>query len=196
MATAVVNLSDPTSAALLAAEAAERIGADYALYGGLLLAAYGEPRETRDVDLAVAALGAEPMRRSLVAMGFPVAPNFEGVIFGGLIVDRMTLLGSEDDLGLNTIDLVRPRSDRLAREAMERAPRAPLRDRSVRVLTPEDFVLFKILSTRDRDLTDARSVIRMSGDKLDLDWIEKEVGLLASELPDLQVRERYAELGA
>lgn len=192
----MVNLSDPTSAALLAVEAAERIGADYALYGGLLLAAYGEPRETRDVDLAVASLGADPMRRSLAEMGFPVAPNFEGVVFGGLIVDRITLLGSEDDLGLNTIDLVRPRSNRLAREAMERAPRAPLRGRSVRVLTPEDFVLFKILSTRHRDLTDAVSVIRTSGDKLDLDWIEKEVGLLASELPDLQVRERYAELSA
>lgn len=175
----MVNLSDPTSAAL---------------YGGLLLAAYGEPRETRDVDLAVAALGAEPMRNSLTELGYPVAPNFEGVVFGALLVDRITLLGSEDDVGLNTIDLIRPRSPRLAREALERAPSAPLRGRNVRVLSPEDFILFKILSTRDRDLTDAISVIQRSGAQLDLEWIEREAGLLATELPGLGIPERYAKL--
>ncbi|MGH7571730.1 MAG: hypothetical protein ACREMK_07800 [Gemmatimonadota bacterium] len=125
-----MNLSDPTSAALVAVEAAERIDGDYALYGGLLLAAYDEPRETRDVDLAVASLRADPMRTSLTEMGLSVAPNFEGMVFGGLVVDRITLLGSEDDLGLNTIDLVRPRSARFAGEALERTPRAPLRGRT------------------------------------------------------------------
>ncbi len=190
----MVDLSDPTSAALVAVEAAERISAEYALYGGLLLAAYGEPRETRDVDLAVAALGADSMRNSLTELGYSVASNFEGVVFGGLLVDRITLLGSADDVGLNTIDLVRPRSPRLAREALERAPQAPLRDRSVRVLSPEDFVLYKILSTRDRDLSDAVSVIRTIRRELDLDWIEREADLLATELPGLGVRERYERL--
>ncbi|HET6362837.1 MAG TPA: hypothetical protein VFH11_12395 [Gemmatimonadota bacterium] len=190
----MVDLSDPTSAALVAVEAAERISAEYALYGGLLLAAYGEPRETRDVDLAVAALGADPMRNSLVELGYSVAPNFEGIIFGGLVVDRITLLGSADDTGLNTIDLVRPRSPRLAREALERAPEGPLRGRQVRVLSPEDFVLYKILSTRDRDLSDAVSVLQKLGGNLDLDWIEGETDLLATELPDLGVRERFERL--
>jgi hypothetical protein len=190
----VVDLRDPTSAALVAVEAAERISAEYALYGGLLLAAYGEPRETRDVDLAVTALGADPMRNSLTELGFSVAPNFEGIVFGGLVVDRITLLGSADDVGLNTIGLVRPRSPRLAREALERAPHAPLRGRSVRVLSPEDFVLYKLLSTRDRDLPDALSVVRTISESLDLDWIEREAGLLATELPELDVGERFQRL--
>lgn len=190
----MVDLSDPTSAALVAVEAAERIGAEYALYGGLLLAAYGEPRETRDVDLAVAALGADAMRSSLTELGYSVAPNFEGVVFGGLVVDRITLLGSEDDTGLNTLDLVRPRSPRLAREALERAPVGPLRNRKIRVLSPEDFVLFKLLSTRDRDLTDARSVIKRSRADIDLDWIEREARSLAAELPGLGIPERLEKL--
>ncbi|HUP02068.1 MAG TPA: nucleotidyltransferase [Gemmatimonadota bacterium] len=190
-----MDLSDPTNAALVAAEAAENIGGAYALYGGLLLAAYGEPRETRDVDLAVASLRADPMRSALAELGFPAAPNFEGMVFGGLVVDRITLLGSGDDLGLNTIDLVRPRSSRFAREALERAPDAPLRGRTVRVLSPEDFILFKILSTRDRDLTDAASVIRRSGKDLDRRIIEREVALLSAELSELGIRERYEKLG-
>ena len=48
-----MDLGDPTEAALLCAEAFDRAGVRYAVFGGLALAAYGEPRETRDVDLAV-----------------------------------------------------------------------------------------------------------------------------------------------
>ena len=48
-----MDLNDPTTVALLAADAFEAAGFEYALYGGLLTAAYGEPRETRDADLAV-----------------------------------------------------------------------------------------------------------------------------------------------
>jgi hypothetical protein len=190
----VVDLTDPTTAALVAIDAAERAGGDHALYGGLLLAAYGEPRETRDVDLAVASLGANRLREALEDLGFPTEPNFEGVVFGGLVLDRITLLGGDGDLGLNTIDLVRPRSARFARVALDRAPTAPLRGRIVRVLSPEDFVLFKVLSTRDRDLSDAASVLRRSGEKLDRRLMDEEIGLLAEDLPEIEVQERYSRL--
>jgi hypothetical protein len=69
-------------------------------------------------------------------------------------------------LGLNTLGLVRPRSARHAEAAMGRSIGAPLRDRNVQVLTPEDFVLFKLLSTRERDLDDAISVVRRGRDEL------------------------------
>ena len=55
-----LDLDDPTAIALAIFRAAlsdRRIEA--ALYGGLALAAYGEPRETRDADFAVAALARE-----------------------------------------------------------------------------------------------------------------------------------------
>lgn len=190
----MVDLTDPTSAAFITLDAAERTGENHALYGGLLLAAYGEPRETRDVDLAVASLGAHRVGEALEEMGFPTDLNFEGMIFGGLVLDRLTLLGGEGDLGLNTIDLVRPRSDRFAHAALERASTAPLRDRTVRVLSPEDFVLFKVLSTRDRDLSDAASVVGRSGEKLDRRLIDEEIGLLADELPEVDIRGRYNRL--
>ncbi len=41
-----VDLDDPTTVALAVAEAFRGAGTAHALYGGLLLAAYGEPRET------------------------------------------------------------------------------------------------------------------------------------------------------
>ena len=52
-----VDLADPTGVALLAAEAFTSAGIEHALYGGLMLAAYGRARETRDADLAVFDVG-------------------------------------------------------------------------------------------------------------------------------------------
>jgi hypothetical protein len=189
-----VDLTDPTTAALRSAEALERAELPYALYGGLLLAACGEPRETRDVDVAVVDVTVAQARRALSELQVATQLEFEGVVSGGLSVDRLALLGGEKDLGLNTIDLVRPRSLRYRKDALARALEAPLRDQTVRVLTPEDFVLFKLLSTRDLDLEDAASVYRFSGDFLEHHLVEREVEVLAGEIPDQDVRSRYARL--
>jgi len=185
-----VDLKDPTTAALLAADALEKAELRHALYGGLLLAAYGEPRETRDVDLAVVDLATQAARDALAKAGIDSEVSFEETRFGGLLVARLMLLGGEATLGLNTVDLVRPRSARYAEAALGRAVSAPLRDRTVRVLTPEDFVLFKLLSTRDLDLDDAVSVKRR-GEGLDEDLIRREVAALAREIPDFDVRRRH-----
>lgn len=189
-----MDLTDPTAAALRIAEAFDSVATPYALYGGLLLAAYGEPRETRDVDLAVLDVGTSRAADLLRDAGITTSPNFHDVTFGGIVVDRLMLLGGEDDIGLNSLDLVRPRSERYGSGALERAVRAPLRDGEVAVLTPEDFIIFKLLSTRERDLEDAASVLGVSGDAVDRGMIQREVDLLAAEVPDHNLAERYAAL--
>ena len=187
-----MDLNDPTQVAILAAEAFERAGHPYALYGGLLVAAYGEPRETRDADFAVVDMTLAAAASALSAAGVANQPAFEMVRFGGLRVSRLTLLGSAGVTGLNTIDLVRPRSDRYAAAALARAVTAELLQKKVRVLSIEDFLLFKALSTRDRDLEDAASALRRSGDLVDCKRIDAELKLLAGELTDVQVEQRYA----
>jgi hypothetical protein len=189
-----VDLRDPTTAALVAAEALEGAELPYALYGGLLLAAYGEPRETRDVDVAVVDATAREACDAFGRAGQEATVAFEDTKFGGLLVARLTLLGGEADLGLNTVDLVRPRSARYREAAMARAVPAPLRNRTIRVLTPEDFVLFKLLSTRDLDIQDAASVLRRSGEAMDADLVAREVDRLAREIPDFDVRARHRVL--
>ena len=141
MLNANVDLNDPTTVALLAAEAFEAASHPYRLYGGLLTAAYGEPRETRDADLAVVDLTADRAREALATTGVRVLIAFENTTFGGLSLSRLTLLGAMRDMGsadttgatsatgLNTIDLVQPRSQRYAALAVERAVRSTLRDR-------------------------------------------------------------------
>ena len=189
-----MDLNDPTAVATLAAEAFERAGHLYALYGGLLVAAYGEPRETRDADFAVVDLTLAEAARVLRNAGVETQSAFESVRFGGLLISRLTLLGSASFSGLNTIALVRPRSARYAAEAVSRSVAGPLLGRSVRVLSIEDFLLFKALSTRERDLEDAASALRRSRGLADTAWIDSELRLLADEIPDVDVKSRYVRI--
>lgn len=187
----VVNLNDPIATALVSAEALGRAGRRYALFGGLLLAAYGEPRETHDVDLAVVDVTAEATQRALESVGIRCSISFEDVTFGGLSISRVALIGGDADTGLNVLDLVRARSPRYRSAALARSVSAPLRDRTIQALAADDFVIFKALATRERDADDAASVLRRSGDLIDIELIEKEVGLLAAEIPDWNVRARW-----
>ncbi len=189
-----MDLTDPTNAALLCADALDRAGLEYAFYGGLVLAAYGEPRETHDVDVAVVDLRAEAATRALERVGIRCVVPFDGVVFGGLSLGRVTLLGGEGHLGLNMLDLVRPHSARYAAAALGRATEDDMRGRRVRVVSPEDYVIFKALATPDRDLDDAASVLRRIGDVLDFGLIEREVDVLASEIPDWDVRATWSSV--
>lgn len=187
-----MHLDDPTTAALLVADALRRASVDYALYGGLALAIYGEPRETRDADIAVIDVTAAEVKAALAAVGIDSVLVFEDLRMSGVDLSRLRLLEAPGHTGLNTLDLVRSRSARFRRDAVGRAVTAPLRGQDIRVVTPEDFVVFKVLSTRDRDLEDAASVVRRLGHELDRAAIEREIELLARELPDLDVRGRFA----
>ena len=89
-----MDLNDPTTVALLAADAFAAAGFQHALYGELLTAAYGEPRETRAADLAVIDLPVSSAHEALQARGVPTLMAFEHVRFGGLVVSRLTLVGT------------------------------------------------------------------------------------------------------
>ncbi len=186
-----IDLNDPIALLLASHEALNAAGLSAATYGGLALATYGVPRETRDADLAVVGFGLEHAVTAFRAAGHDVTPVFDALTFGGLLISRMALTGGGE---LNTVDLVTPRSDRLATALMSRALSGTLLERTVRVVSPEDFVLLKLLSTRERDLEDAASVVTALGTLLDRDLIDAEVGLLADEIGDHDVRARARRL--
>jgi len=192
----VSDLSDPTTATLRVAAALDRAGLRGAVYGGLALAAYGEPRETKDADFAMASVALSDVIDALGASGVEAEPGFEKVRFGGNLVSRVALLAATGATGLNVLVVVQPRSDRLAKAVLDRAMEGQLRGQTVRVVSPEDFVLLKILSTRDRDYEDAATVLRALGDRLDVALLDEEAATLADEIPDHDVRGMLARVRA
>src|ERR1051325_3351179 len=100
-----IDLADPTTVLIATSQALENAGLQAAAFGGLALAMYGEPRETKDADLAVAGLKIAQAEVVLRSEGFDLIPAFEDVQFGGLLLSRLTLFGGKAG-SLNTVDLV------------------------------------------------------------------------------------------
>jgi len=192
----MIDLTDPTATLLLVVRALRDRGIEAAVYGGLALAAYGEPRETKDADLAVVGVSAAQGEDALRKAGLDVLVTFDRVPFGGNLVTRLTVIGGAGLTGLNTADLVEPRSARYAQCALARAIDASVRGEAVRVVSPEDFVIFKALSTRERDLEDAATVVRALGPALDMAAVQREAALLAGEIADHDTPGRLARIVA
>ena len=186
-----IDLDDPIALMLVAAAALERSGTECAAYGGLALGMYGEPRETRDADFAVTGVDVERARIALAELGVEVVVAFSSLRFGGCDVSRLSLVGGNQ---ANTVDLVSPRSSRFAANVLRRAVTGSLRGREIRAISPEDFVILKVLATRERDLEDARSVIETQRARLDEALIRKEIEQLIEEIPDHDIRGRFTRL--
>jgi hypothetical protein len=186
-----IDLNDPIAVLLASLQALERVGVDAAVYGGLALAVYGEPRETKDADLAVASVSGAQAAAALRGSGLDVVLAFDRTRFGGQVVSRLTLIGGSAG-SLNTVDLVEPRSPRYAAELLARSLSGSLRERPLRVVSPEDFVVLKILATRERDLEDAVTVLRALASRMDTVLLERELAALATEIPDHDVLNRWA----
>lgn len=186
-----IDLDDPIALMLAAAAALERSGTECAAYGGLALGMYGEPRETRDADFAVTGVHVERTRLALADLGVDVVVAFSNVRFGGCDVSRLSLIGGSQ---VNTVDLVIPRSPRFAGNVFRRAVAGSLRGREIRATSPEDFVILKVLATRERDLEDARSVVDTQRKRLDHSLIRTEIERLIEEIPDHEIRARFARL--
>lgn len=189
----MIDLDDPYAVLFAAVDELTRAGLEHAVYGGLALAVYGEPRETKDADLAVANVSIEAVKSALERIGATVVVAFTDTVFGGLHISRVTLLGGSK---LNMVDLVKPSSARYAALALGRTLRGELEGHELSVMAPEDFVLFKILSTREKDVEDARSVLQSVGDDLDRELIEAEVELLVAEIPTHDIRGRWLRVVA
>lgn len=154
------------------------------------MAAYGAPRETKDADLAVAGIDIARAMDAIKAIGPSVKLAFERTRFGGNHITRFTLLPRPSDEGLNTVDLVEPRSERYSALVLSRAFEGDVLGERIKIVTPEDFVLLKALSTREKDLDDARSVLAALTGRIDVGLLRAEAGLLAAEISDYPIVDR------
>ena len=105
MASNPLDLGDPTAVLLAVAEALRQAGVETATYGGLALAAYGEPRETKDADFAVTGLDGEHAAAALRAAGLAVVVAFDRLQFarrvrglGWIVAEQVT----QKDVGIET----------------------------------------------------------------------------------------------
>jgi hypothetical protein len=163
------------------AAALESMRIDYMIVGGIANAVWGEPRATIDVDVTVA----------VEHPGLSAAIAGLGRLFNTSVPDPDAFVRRTRVLPLDTADGIR--IDVIfallsfERDAVQRATMVTFGDRSVRVVTPEDLLLMKIISDRPRDLADAEALTRRRADTLDRAYLEPRIREFAESLerPDI-----------
>ena len=157
----------------------ESSGVRHLVIGGLAVIAVGEPRTTADVDVVVYLTESEGealLERALQA-GFELDMDTER--------QRLRTTGTlrlrRSAFQLDMIVASLPFED----AAWQRAVRHKLFGRLVRLPTPEDLILFKVLAGRDKDLLDATGIVRRHSARIDWRYVESVLRELCDLAEDM-----------
>ncbi len=163
----------------LAQQALTRERVAYALIGGCARNVYAPPRNTRDVDLAVALSGDEYVRlaSALVAEGFTRKTETRN---GTEASDPPDVAMFSDDTG-GRIDLLIAHTP-FERQAIARATPAFFDELAITlpVVRIEDLIVYKLLSARPHDLVDIEEMANFQQSQgRTIDWavVEHECSL-------------------
>lgn len=134
--------------------------------GGVAVAVWGDPRVTRDVDLKVL-LHRQEADRLLAVLAEDYAsllPDPRGAL------EQQAMLFVRDAAGTR-LDLLLADTPYDA-VAVQRGREVDVQPgTTLRMCTPEDLIIYKLISTRSRDHEDARGVVRRQGSSLDDDYV-------------------------
>ncbi len=167
---------DAIGVALLVASALEDVGCSYFIGGSVASSLQGEPRSTNDIDIVIdMPLEKVPAFHAALGKDFALDEDMLRDAIRRATCANMFYLPS-----VTKVDLfARGRSEYDRVEFSRREPLAIRNAQSLVVKAVEDTILRKLLWYRegggvsDRQWRDISSVLRVSADRLDLDYLNK-----------------------
>lgn len=190
-----MNIEDPLALMFETSKLFKENNIPCSLYGGMALAVYGNPRETRDVDFVSSTLTV-PGAINILKERFPDSlDNFKEMTFGGVKISRVTLIADDiNDNGFNCTDFITPADEDYAERVIERSVIGELGSSELTVVSPEDYVIIKAISTRAIDIQDAVSVLDNKDININLGLISDELNYLAKQHPIHNIEERWQSI--
>jgi hypothetical protein len=146
----------------------------YFIFGAVAAGLWGEPRYTLDIDLVVRLKEEEfgGMIEGLRAEGLEVDPAAPAVLRrSGML--RVRGYGVAADLVLGETEFDREALGRRRREFLFGIP--------VYIASPEDTILYKLISHRYQDLADIEKIVLRQGSRLDLPYLRRWAAWLSDE---------------
>jgi len=144
----------------------ERMNISYMVFGGIANSIYGNPRQTFDVDIK-----------------FYLESKYEMEQFVEELKAVSTLLPDER-VDLVVADLP------FEIEAIQRSRYVDFSNTKIKVCLPEDLIIQKAVSTREKDWLDIRNVIENQRDKMDWNYLLKHCKDLSVFLNNNQIYNR------
>jgi hypothetical protein len=185
-------MSSPRAVLLASLDTLEAGGFDYLLYGGLAAGLWGEPRYTEDVDLVLFLPERHAFKflREASKHGFFVE---EDLAIQQIQVSGWARLPFGERKSPWHLDLTLGDSP-FDKSALSRKKQVDLFERKVWLAAPEDLVLYKLVSWRDRDVMDVHAIVKRQGKALDAAYLRKWVAWWEKQGIE-GIAERYADLG-
>ena len=152
-------MSSATSPLATIARLLERAAVPYVVIGAHAVNAWVEPRITADIDVTAAtdAAGMTRLERTLIAEGWSVGRTHGAEQPSG--PDFVRFVSSD---GVMTLEIQTAKTD-FQREVVRRAA---VTDDGVRVASPEDLIVLKLIANRPKDQVDLLALVALT----DLDW--------------------------
>lgn len=173
------------SALIQVADAMECCRLAYVVVGGVAAIAWGVPRTTLDIDVAV---WAEPASVDAaidcLLSRFParVANAHEFVRQTNVLLLR-TAQGVEIDVIFGRLSI--------QQDFVSRGIEKDIEGRKIRFVTAEDLLLMKLSSEREKDQQDARTLLRVTAGTLDRSYLEPRLVELAEGLARPEILEEF-----
>ena len=167
---------------LAAVSALESLNMKYAIVGGLAVSAWARPRSTRDVDL-YAGIPIEfqsRLQHELEACGFHVPALADELRQFGVFRSKHHTSG----VFLDIFSATGP----LGESILERRRRVVLGSHQLWLISPEDLVLLKAFSDRQRDFEDL-TMLFGNGPSLDQNYINRWAQMLDESVRTSEVTE-------
>jgi hypothetical protein len=159
--------------------ALESAGVPYFVTGSFVSSAHGIPRSTNDIDILIA-----PTRNQLsVLMDQLSDPEYYSDREDAFEALRQrSQFNVIDNATLWKVDFIVSKNSPFDRARFARRTITRIANVSVYASTPEDVVIAKLLWSKsgesERQINDAAGVLRMQGDALDLEYVERWVEVL------------------
>eukprot|EP00825_Cyclidium_porcatum_P046119 TRINITY_DN7178_c0_g1_i2.p2 TRINITY_DN7178_c0_g1~~TRINITY_DN7178_c0_g1_i2.p2 ORF type:complete len:182 (+),score=2.67 TRINITY_DN7178_c0_g1_i2:191-736(+) len=160
---------------------------EYMIFGGIANSIHGISRQTFDIDIKIAlqvdALDAVLGDLATVGAILPDNPI-------DFVHDTSVLPVQIEDVRVDLVFAWLPYEF----DAITRSKRIHVLDCEARVCTPEDLIIQKCISERERDWMDIEGVVQTMKNDLDWDFILTECGELSSFIADSTIMTRLERL--
>lgn len=153
---------------------ADELGTEWMVIGGIAVASWGEPRNTKDLDFSIATSvdRAPDVERILSEAGWRIKEGPRQIKDTQIWLSLFEKANALQERWLLTIDVFFTMSD-WQRHAMNRRRRVSFMGNAYWTASPEDLILFKLVADRGKDQGDIDGILDRLWDGLDLPYIEQ-----------------------
>jgi hypothetical protein len=160
----------------------------YLIIGGLAQGVLGEPRLTQDIDVLIM------LEEDDIDKFLKIAQKDGFKVSFRKAKETISLQGFfKIALGSFSVDFIIG-SSVFEKSAFSRKRRFKLYNRYAFFPSPEDFILFKLISGREKDILDIKSVIIRHGNKLDKKYLTNWAQEISDQLQDFRVCNQLKKL--